>query len=114
MAKRDWLAQLGYLGAWLFLAILAAAAAWQLHILLLYFASLLVASPWRPTGWTTGSVATLSRLSIVIWGSAWLILVMYLEYNLRESLREGLLQRRTTRVGIALLLIIAVGYLITS
>lgn len=115
MAKRGWLAQLSYVVVWLLLAALTAVVAWQLHVTLLYLASLMIANPtWRPPGWSADTVATLSRLSVVIWGSLCLIIVMYLEHRLREALKDGELLRQSLRFAIGLGVVSMTIYLITG
>ncbi|MCB0062651.1 MAG: hypothetical protein KDE19_11070 [Caldilineaceae bacterium] len=114
MTKQHPLAQAGYVLAWLVLSILATVTAWQLHVTLLYLTTLLIQNPaLRLPGWSMSTLVGVSKLSVLIWGSLWLIFVMYMEYQLRMAMREGRLWRQSIRYGIGLLVIYGVGYLLT-
>jgi len=105
------LAIVGYLGAWSGLTLLAAFTAWQLHITLLYLTALLIDNPaLRPRGWSSETLVGASKLSILLWGSLWLMLTLYMEYKLRESLKEGRLLYQIARFGGSLLLICGIAY----
>ena len=97
---------------WLLLAVLAAVTAWQWHVTLLYLARLLIDSPYRPFGWSMGTLAAVSRFSILIFGSLWLIYVYYIEYQLREALKRQRLLRRGATYSAVLLALYAVAYLL--
>lgn len=114
MTKQHPLAQVGYLLAWFILTILATVTAWQLHVTLLYLATLLIQSPnLRLPGWSMSTLVGVSKLSVLIWGSLWLIFVMYVEYQLRMAMREGRLWRQSVRYGMGLLVLYGVAYLLT-
>ncbi|MEZ4621321.1 MAG: hypothetical protein R2867_38275 [Caldilineaceae bacterium] len=105
--------QLGYLLAWLALTLLATVTAWQLHITVLYLAALLIANPTlRPTGWSSETLVGVSKLSILLWGSLWLIFVFYMEFKLRESMQERRLRRQIGWFGGILLALYGLAYLI--
>jgi len=90
-----------------------AIVAWQLHVTTLYLATLLVNSPTlRPPGWGANSLAGVSKLSILVWGSFWLIFTFYIEYKLRESIRYQRLLRCSGIYGTILLIIYAIAYLL--
>ncbi len=115
MTKPHFLAQLGYILLWLGLTVVATLTAWQLHIALLYLAALLIETPsLRPTGWSTGTLVAVSRLSLLIWGSLWLFLVMYLEHQLRAAVQERRLLQQSSRYAVGLLLLYLLGYLLTG
>ncbi len=111
--KQHPLAQLGYIGAWIGLTILAALTAWQLHITTLYLATLLIDNPaLRPRGWSSETLVGVSKLSVLVWGSLWFMLLFYMEYKLREGLQERRLLRLIWWFGGSLLLIGGVAYLL--
>ena len=113
MKKQHPLPQLGYIGAWLGLTFLAALTAWQLHIASLYLATLLIDNPaLRPRGWSSETLVGVSKLSVLVWGSLWFMLIFYMEYKLREGLQERRLLRPIWWFGGSLLLIGGVAYLV--
>jgi len=115
VTKPHFLTQLGYILAWLGLTVIATLTAWQLHVALLYLAALLIETPsLRPTGWSTNTLAAVSRLSLLIWGSLWLFFIMYLEHQLREAVQERRLLQRSGRYALGLLFLYGIGYLITG
>lgn len=115
MTNQHPLAQVGYILAWLLITVLATATAWQLHITLISLASLLIDHPTlRPTGWSTSTLVPVGRLSIFIWGSTWLIFVMYAEYQLREALRERRLIQQCIRFATILIVLFGISYLFVS
>lgn len=78
---------------WFLLMLLAAYAAWRIHYAVIHLTELLIDSPWRPIDWHSGSVASVSRLSLFALGSAVLIYVLWLEYALRQSVLYKYLTR---------------------
>ncbi len=113
MKKQHPLAQLGYIGGWLALTVLATLAAWQLHITTLYLTTFLIDNPaLRPRGWSSETLVGVSKLSVLIWGSLWLMLTFYMEYKLREGLQEGRLIRQFLRYSAVLLTIGGVAYVV--
>lgn len=88
---------------WLMLAAGAAYTAWVLHTTLIYLASRLVTSEtYRPFGWTSESITPLSRLSIFVMGSIWLLYAMWLENRLQNAAKELRLWRYIGRTAVAL------------
>lgn len=103
-----------YLLLWIVLSAVAALAAWYLNLAFLYLCSLWIDQPaWRPTGWSTGTLVTINRFSILVLGSIWLIFSTWLEIALRNSALEGKLWVLSRRIGlgIAATLVISFGIL---
>ncbi len=86
-----------YLLAWLLFATLIGFVAWQLHATLLtVVAAWLNSDLPRPSTWATWTLAPISRASILVLGSSWLMLVIWLE---RDLAQRKLLQVFGVRVG---------------
>lgn len=114
MKQRSGWVWLGYGVGWLLLAGLAALTAWQAHITTIYLGALLINNPsLRPSGWSSSTLVGISKLSVLAWGSLWLILVYYLEYQLRESLADRRLLVQCGRFALALLAGFIVAYGLT-
>ena len=114
MKQRTRWVWLGYMAGWGLLTLLAVLVAWQAHVTTIYLGALLIATPaLRPTGWNSSTLVGISKLSILGWGSLWLILVYYMEYQLRESLQERRLLQQCTRFALFLLIGLAVAYGLT-
>ncbi|MCL4835657.1 MAG: hypothetical protein KJZ86_24670 [Caldilineaceae bacterium] len=68
---------------WLTLCALAGLAAWQFHATLLAVTAAWLQSDLpRPLGWATWTLAPISRASILLLGSGWLIGVLWMERDL--------------------------------
>lgn len=68
---------------WLILSALTGYVAWQIHAsLLVVVAAWLQSDLPRPLGWATWTLAPISRASIFVLGSGWLIAVLWLEQDL--------------------------------
>mgnify|MGYP000500813723 CR=1 FL=1 len=78
---------------WFLLMLLAAFAAWRVHYTVIHLTERLIESPWRPTDWHDGSVASVSRLSLFSLGSIVLIYILWVEYALRQSVLYNYLTR---------------------
>jgi hypothetical protein len=114
MALRKGAVWIGYTVGWIVLGGLAAYTAWQAHVTTLAYAMLLINHPtWRPAGWNSGTLIGISKLSVIAWGSLWLVAIYYIEYQLRESIQERRLIKQLTyfagRLLIALAAIYALG-----
>jgi len=106
MNQRGCVSWLGYLLLWVTLSTLAAFALWQAHVALLYLAALIIDNPrLRPTGWSTMSLVGVSKLSILFWGSGWLMFTIYLEQSLRNRVMEKRLIQQSAKYSIALLIV---------
>lgn len=71
---------LGVLLVWLLLSALIGFVGWQLHAtLLVVVAAWLESDLPRPLGWATWTLAPISRASIFVLGSVWLMGVLWLE-----------------------------------
>ena len=96
MTKSHPLLLVGYVVAWLVLVALITLTAWQLHVTTLYLGTLLINSPtWRPRGWSSETLVGISKLSVLFWGSLWMLLTFYLEHQLRDAMKTKRLLRRT-------------------
>ncbi len=114
MARRNWWVWLGYLAGWGLLTLLAALVAWQAHSTTIYLAAFLIANPTlRPSGWSSSTLVGVSKLSVLGWGSLWLIAVYYMEYHLRESLQERRLLKQSLYFALFLLIGLAIAYVLT-
>ena len=90
---------LGLLAVWLVLAISAALTAFQIHATLLFLGLLIVENPtFRPSGWSTNTIHSLSRILILILGALWLGFVVFLESYLREDRDRQVLRPRVLRL----------------
>ncbi len=87
MAKRVWPRVMVY-GLWIGLSALAAGALWQLNFGLLTLAALLITSSLGPPGWTLDTLAGLNKLQVLVLGSFWLGLVMYMEHRLGQAVSQ--------------------------
>lgn len=68
---------------WLLLSALAGFVGWQIHAtLLVVVAAWLNSDLPRPLGWATWTLAPISRASILVLGSVWLMGVLWLERDL--------------------------------
>jgi len=71
---------------WLLLSVLIGFVGWQLHATLLTVVAAWLASDLpRPLGWATWTLAPISRASILVLGSGWLIGVLWLERDLGQQ-----------------------------
>mgnify|MGYP001163436001 CR=1 FL=1 len=112
MTKSHPLLLVGYVVTWLVLVALITLTAWQLHVTTLYLGTLLINSPtWRPRGWSSETLVGISKLSVLFWGSLWLLLTFYLEHQLRAAMKYKRLLRRTGWWSITLLLLYGIAYL---
>ena len=90
---------LGILAVWLVLAISAALTAFQIHATLLFLGLLIVENPtFRPSGWSTNTIHSLSRILILTLGAFWLGFVVFLENYLREGRDRQVLRSRLLRL----------------
>ncbi|MEZ4864183.1 MAG: hypothetical protein R3C14_22920 [Caldilineaceae bacterium] len=113
MHQRSAWVWMGYGLVWLLLTLLAVVAVWQAHVTTLYLATLLIDNPaWRPSGWSMNSLVGVSKLSVLIWGSCWLITVLYMENRLRTSVTERRLLLQTGRFAAVLAACLLAAYLI--
>lgn len=85
---------------WLSLSALAAFTAWQLHATLLAVSAAWLNSDLpRPSGWATWTLAPISRASIFLMGSAWLICILWMERDLGQYAYPGPFWRRVGKLG---------------
>ncbi len=104
---RPILENLGLFGLWVILAAFLVLAAYQVYATLIYVALLAVQNPaTRPTGWNTGTIYGLSRFLILVLGSLWLLVVIFL----RGYLSDGAMQRQLRSRVLRLLLFIGAIY----
>lgn len=81
---------------WILLAALGGLAAWYLLAAILSVASWMIESPtWRPYGWFQGTLAAVNRFATLVLGAGWLVLVMFMEYDLRRAMSEKRFGRRS-------------------
>ncbi len=114
VARRNRWVWLGYLAGWGLLTLLAALVAWQAHVTTLYLGALLIANPTlRPPGWSSSTLVGVSKLSVIGWGSLWLMAIYYIEYQLRESVDERRLFKQCTHFALILLGSFGVAFLLT-
>ncbi len=105
------LRRLGMYSIWLTLSALAGVAAWYAYLALINLAALAVSNPaLRPVGWSTATINGVSKLSIVVLGSLWLIAVSLMEYRLREALSEGRVLRQTGHFVLAIAIVFLFSY----
>lgn len=84
---------------WLLLSALVGYVGWQIHATLLAVTAAWLSSALpRPSGWATWTLAPISRASILVLGSAWLIGVLWLERNLGLYPRPGQFWRRVGKL----------------
>jgi hypothetical protein len=103
MNQRGCVVWLGYVLLWIALSTLTAFALWQAHVALLYLAALIIENPQlRPVGWSTRSLVGVSKLSILILGSAWLMFTVYLEQSLRNSVIAQRLIKQSVKYGVVI------------
>ncbi len=96
---RGILDSLGLLAVWLVLAIGVALTAFQIHATLLFLGLLIVENPtFRPSGWSTNTIHSLSRILVLILGAFWLGFVVFLESYLREGRDHQVLRLRVLRL----------------
>lgn len=103
---------LGLYLIWLGLAALSAWVAWQLHATLLYGAARWLHSDLpRPLGWTENQLVGISKLSILLLGSLWLMWIAFLEGHLRRHADQGHLIKRALQIALLLggMLIVVYG-----
>lgn len=93
-------------GVWILLSVVAGVVAWYLHTLILYLTALVIENPaWRPLGWSLDSLVGVSKLSVLVVGSLWLLVTMWLEGALRRSLLDRRFWRFAGRATAALVLV---------
>ncbi|MBX3011762.1 MAG: hypothetical protein KF832_09670 [Caldilineaceae bacterium] len=93
---------------------MAAVVVWQAHVTTLYLAALLIQNPaLRPSGWSSATLVGLSKLSVLGWGTLWLMGTSYLEYQLRTSVLEHRLLQQTGRCLLILVGCFGIVYLPT-
>lgn len=84
---------------WLLLSALVAYVGWQIHATLLALVAAWLSSDLpRPSGWATWTLAPISRASILVLGSAWLISVLWLERDLGLYPRPPVFWRRVAKL----------------
>ena len=84
---------------WLLLSALVAFVGWQIHATLLTVTAAWLSSDLpRPLGWATWTLAPISRASILVLGSAWLIDVLWLERDLGLYPLPGAFWRRVGKL----------------
>jgi hypothetical protein len=92
------LAVLGLTGL---LALLAALAAFQLQALLIYLGILIVQTPaLRPPSWNSSTIVGLNRCGILVLGTLWLGLVLFIHHYLGEAVEDHQLLARTGRLAL--------------
>lgn len=97
-----------YILLWMIFAVLVTLTVFQLHGTIIAIAVYVVNDPaLRPIGWNTGKVVLLTRILWLIMGILWLFWVMYTY----EYLSEGSQQKKLTKRGFRLLLILGTVYL---
>jgi hypothetical protein len=106
-------AALALYSGWLGLTILAAWVAWQLHTALLYLVAAWLQSDLPlPVGWTSEMLPGLSRLSVLVWGAAWLIWILYLEGDLQRHRKQSHLGTRLLQIFLGTVALLAATYAI--
>jgi len=84
---------------WLLLAALVGYVGWQVHATLLAVVAAWLSSDLpRPSGWATWTLAPISRASILVLGSGWLIGVLWLERDLSLYPQPGRFWRRVGKL----------------
>ncbi len=100
----------GLYGIWLGLIVLSAWLAWQLHVTLIYLATLWLNSDLpRPPTWTANQLVGISKASVFGFGSLWLIWITYLEYDLRRHAARRL-AARSLQIALILAAILLLTY----
>lgn len=100
---------------WLVLTAVGGWVAWQWHATLIVLCTLWIESDLpRPTGWSTATLVGISRASLFINGSLWLMWMLYLESDLRRSAARKALTARGLQIlavyaGIVILCYVAVA-----
>ena len=110
MHENGCLSSLGYIAAWLILATLAGITGWYLLVALLAVAGWLIESPWRPYAWNSSSLIAINKLSMLILIGMWLMLVVYLEQDLRQARFARRLVGRALVYATVLLAVTAASY----
>jgi hypothetical protein len=106
-------AALALYSGWLGLTILAAWVAWQLHTAMLYLVAAWLQSDLPvPVGWTSEVLPGLSRLSVLVWGAAWLIWILYLEGDLQRHRKQARLGTRLLQIFLGTVALLAATYAI--
>ncbi len=84
---------------WLLLSALVGYVGWQIHATLLAVVAAWLSSDLpRPSGWATWTLAPISRASIFVLGSGWLIGVLWMERDLGLYPRPRVFWRRVGRL----------------
>ncbi len=102
----------GVYGVWLAVSGVAALVAWQLHASFIFLAAgWLAGDRPNPLGWTSATLPGLEKLSVLVFGSAWLLAILYWERAFPRWAEERRLGRQLLRLlgGMALLLGAAYG-----
>lgn len=85
---------------WFSLSALAGYTGWQVHATLLALVAAWLESDLpRPVGWATWTLAPISRASIFLLGSAWLMSILWMERNLGQYAYPGPFWRRVGKLA---------------
>lgn len=96
---------------WIILSALAAIAAFQLNAGILALAAAVVRNDaLRPSGWSSQSLVNIQRLAVLILGSLWLMLSLWLENRLQRARKERQLAAVSLHFGAGMALLIGVCY----
>lgn len=102
-----------FLLVWLLLAALIGFVGWQLHATLLtVVAAWLTSNLPRPLGWATWTLAPISRASILVLGSVWLIVVLWLERDLGQYPLLSVFWRRVGKLLVWLIGALVICWLV--
>lgn len=81
---------------WLLLVLVWTWAIWQLHTGVVVAAAAYLASDLpKPADWYAATINPISRFSVLVNGSLWLILILWMENILRAQARRGRLARQS-------------------
>lgn len=88
------------IGAWLLLAVLTAVVAWQLYGLILTTGWVVIQSDrLRPSGWTSATILTLSKFTILVVGSCWLFTVILFENLLSRWQKQKIFLKKLSQMA---------------
>ena len=95
---------------WIALSVAAVFVAWQWNGATLAAAAWVISKPeLRPVGWNTSTLGAVQRMSVLGYGSLWLMGVMLMENLLRAATREKWLVKQTAWLVLILGVIWLIG-----
>jgi hypothetical protein len=97
--------------SWLLLVLLWTWAIWQLHTGVVVGAAAYLASDLpKPADWYMATLNPISRFSVLVNGSLWLILILWMENILRNQARRGRLARQIALFTAAAAVVLLASY----